>query len=187
VTYPGQSPGFPPLDPAAQSAISAAQERLAVLTRQRVQLPGRPLSSTEKDEALLAAAGSACVLCGGIHPGAGTPACPRVATFELNGDGTVIRGSFWPEGQWDTGKVVFPADLAEQDEGPAAPGVTGTTLVLPDEMAIPHYSRMMRATDEWSELFPGLQCRHRGDNQYPPAGAVLEFRLTPGGDSDDLH
>ena len=79
-----------------------------------------------------------CLFCGGLHHGASTPACPRLATFELNGDGQVIKGSFWPEGvsdaaveldgegavravtfhqhdEWDTSQIVRAADAAEEE------------------------------------------------------------------------
>lgn len=99
------------------------------------------LSTEQKEQALREAAQQACRFCATIHPGASSPACPRLATFKLNGDFEVIEGSFWPDGvsetvtgldgngnvvsvtqrtrsEWDTSRVVAPADLAEEeDEG----------------------------------------------------------------------
>lgn len=138
MTHPGPSSGFPPLERTAQSAINAARARLDVLTGKG---PGFPqLSPEEKKEALEEAGkGGACAFCASLHAGASTAACPRLATFELNGDGRVVKGSFWPEGvsdeevimdgdgkilqvtirrhdDWNTGKVLAVADAAEEEE-----------------------------------------------------------------------
>lgn len=140
VTTPGVpvSPGLPPLERTAQSAIAAARSRLDVLTGKAPQFP--KLSEEERKEALKAAeAGGACSFCASLHPGASTAACPRLATFELNGDGKVVKGSFFADGvvheevitdgdgkvlqrtttyhaDWDTGKVLAVADAAEEEE-----------------------------------------------------------------------
>lgn len=137
MTAPGvpASPGFPPLEHAAQAALHAAQQRLDAFTGRR---PAFPMPREEREEALKDAAQSACLFCASWHPGASTPACPRLATFELNGDGKVVKGSFWPdktseaaietnaEGKvvavtwhehrgWDDSKVVPVADIAEDE------------------------------------------------------------------------
>lgn len=139
MTHPGPgvptSPGAPPFEQAAQSAIAAARARLEGFTR-----PRPALTPQEREEALEAVDGKeTCLFCGGLHHGASTPACPRLATFKLNGDGQVAEGSFWPEGitdaaceldgqgqvravtfhrndQWDTTQIVRAADAAEEDD-----------------------------------------------------------------------
>lgn len=136
MTTPGVpvSPGFPPLEHAARQALRDAQDCLGVLA-------GRPVfplvPKQEREEALENAKDTACAYCGGWHEGASTPACPRLATFELNGDGKVVKGTFWPDGaedwaveldgegkvraltfhrssSWDTSRVVRVADMAEE-------------------------------------------------------------------------
>lgn len=116
-----------------------ARSRIDALTRGAPPVP--PLSAGEKEQALKDAASQACRFCASLHPGASTAACPRLATFKLNGDGAVIEGSYWPSGvseeeivlngkgetvqttlrrrsDWDTSSVVAAADLAEEeDEG----------------------------------------------------------------------
>lgn len=141
MTYPGvpTSPGFPALDPVAQQAIRMAQDRLGVMTRGRFPLPVKTLSSEEKEDALKSAKDDICILCGGLHPAPNTPACPRLATFECNPDGRIVKGTFWPDGisdsavdldkdlniigvhyethhGYDTSRIVFAADLAEEDD-----------------------------------------------------------------------
>ena len=140
MTNPGvpASPGFPALDRTAQQAIHAAQSRLDVLTRGSFPFPVKKLSDEEKEDALKSAKDEICLLCGGLHAAPNTPACPRVAAFELNGDGRLVKGSFWPDASdsavdidkdgeiigvhheihrgWDVSRVVMAADLAEQEE-----------------------------------------------------------------------
>src|SRR5262249_26448448 len=139
MTHPGRtSPGFPPLEHTAQSAIAAARSRVDALTG---RAPGFPvLSPEERKEALEAAGnGGAGTFCASLHAGASTAACPRLATFELNGDGKVVKGSFFADGviheevitdadgkivqrtttchsDWDTSKVLAVADAAEEEE-----------------------------------------------------------------------
>ena len=136
MTHPGVhvSPGAPPLEGAARQALLAAQQRLDTFT-------GHPrfpvMTREEREEALAAANDTACTFCASIHPGASTPACPRLATFKLNNDGKVTEGTFWPDGasesaiemdgegkvravthhrssSWDTSRVVPVADIAEE-------------------------------------------------------------------------
>lgn len=138
MTTPGvpTSPGFPPLEGPARDALRMARERLEAFPGRRPRFP--PMPREEREEALKDAAQTACLFCSSFHPGASTPACPRLATFELNGDGKVIKGSFWPdktseaaietnaEGKvvavtwhehrgWDDSKVVPVADVAEDE------------------------------------------------------------------------
>ena len=139
MTHPGVpvSPGFPALDHTAQEAIRMARDRLDVLTRARFPLPVKTLTEDEKAEALKSAKETACIFCAGFHAGASTAACPRLATFKMNNDGVVTEGSFWPEGVvdsaiemngagevvtvtrhehvgWNTGRVVFVDDVADE-------------------------------------------------------------------------
>lgn len=181
MTRPGvpSSPGFPLLDPAAQSAIRAAQDRMDVLTRPRFPLPAREhLTGEEKDSALAEAAQTACAYCGGIHPAAGTAACRRLASFKVNGDGTITEGAFWRDGEWDDSAVVWPADLAEKDDGAPAHGIE-----VPDAMTAPGFTHSIPALEQWAQVFPGLQCRVE---MYTPGGQPqIQFRLTPQGEDDD--
>jgi hypothetical protein len=150
VSYPGvpTSPGFPPLEGVGQQAIRMAQDRLGVLTRGQFPPPVKRLTEEEKEGVLKSAKDEACYLCGALHAAPNTPACPRVATFKLNGDGVLIEGSFWPDSVtdsaiemngtgevitvthhrhvgWDTSRVMFISDAAEQggeDEAAEAAG-----------------------------------------------------------------
>ena len=152
MTHPGVpvSPGFPGLEGPAQQAIRMAQDRLGVLTRARFPLPVKTLSEDEKAEALKSAKDDICLLCGGLHAAPNTPACPRLATFECNPDGRITKGTFWPDGisdyavdldkdyniigvHWEThhgydaSRIVFAADLAEEDDGEGEAAVSGAT------------------------------------------------------------
>lgn len=51
--------------------------------------------------------------CAGIHPG-DEMACPRLASFELDGDGNIRAGSYFADGSWDRSSVVFATDAAEE-------------------------------------------------------------------------
>jgi hypothetical protein len=142
MTHPGVpvSPGFPALDHTAQEAIRMARDRLDVLTRARFPLPVKTLTEDEKAEALKSAKDDICILCGGLHAAPNTPACPRISSFELNPDGRITKGTFWPDSitdsavdldkdgnvigshhemhnGWDTSRVILAADLAEEDNG----------------------------------------------------------------------
>ena len=108
--------------------------------------PRPVLTPEEREDALKRAEdGETCRFCGAFHHGASTPACPRLATFELNGDGQVVKGSFWPEGvsdaaveldgegavravtfhqhsEYDTSQIVRAADAAEEEDAEAESG-----------------------------------------------------------------
>ncbi len=134
MTTPGVpvSSGFPLLEHPALDAIRAARLRAGPL------LPP-PLSTEEKEEALKDAKDATCFFCGAFHAGPNTPACPRIATFRLNGDNAIIEATFFPDGgeetvteygkdgevvsvvvrrtpSWATGRATFVADLAEKEE-----------------------------------------------------------------------
>jgi hypothetical protein len=61
-----------------------------------------------------------CQFCGGLHAGLSTPACPRIASFELNADGAMSAATYWPSGDWDASEVIFSTDTEEPDEPAAA-------------------------------------------------------------------
>ena len=106
--------GLPPFDHAAASAIGAIRGQGSPWVR---TMPPPPLTAGERAEAQQAA-DAACTLCAGIHPLPATPACPRVATFRLDGDGKLVEGTFWgPDTNWWEGRVVFVADVHEDGDG----------------------------------------------------------------------
>lgn len=107
----GDSPLF---DPAALAAISGVRQRA-------VELPRPVLTAAEKREAAdVIKAGGLCRFCAGIHAGASTPACPRLASGKVNGDGDVTEFTFWVT--WPTDRVVFPEDVEEVDEAAGGEG-----------------------------------------------------------------
>ena len=112
MTYPGiPSYGRPPLDHAAAAVIEAARNRFD----RPAQIPPPRLSVQEKAEvARRTAEGAFCGCCGGFHAGTEL-ACPRLASFKLDGDGSLREGTYWPDGQWDTSRVLFAADAAEPE------------------------------------------------------------------------
>ena len=142
MTHPGVpvSPGFPGLEGPAQQAIRMAQDRLGVLTRGQFPFPVKKLSDEEKEDALKSAKDDACYLCGAFHAAPNTPACPRVATFrlergrqaggrllfpsaisdsavDLDSEGKVIGVHHETHVGWDTSRVVFISDVADDAAG----------------------------------------------------------------------
>ena len=114
---PAANRGQPAFDQTAQDAIAAARGQ----PRHWTPPPGyeaAPLNPQEAAEAqkIQAERDNACGLCGGYHFMPGTAACPRLASFELNGDGTLIRGTYWPGDKWAKGRVVFKADTMEDED-----------------------------------------------------------------------
>jgi len=110
MTLPQGGGGAPQsqLDLAALAAVSSAQR---LLTGQ----PRLPVSREDREELeQVAADGGLCRFCAGIHAGASTPACPRLAAGKLNGDGDVVEFSYWQS--WDASRVVYPEDVDEEDE-----------------------------------------------------------------------
>ena len=81
----------------------------------------RPRLSPERRQEILQGftEGGFCPYCLGIHAGAAlaVPGCPRIATFELDGDGKLRAAAYWPDGEWDASGVYFTADV-EEDETP---------------------------------------------------------------------
>ena len=116
MTTPGVSRGQPPFDQTAQDAIAAARGQPRYVRPPEGYEPF-PLTPEEKAEARKPAARSgACFLCGCEHALPNTPACPRLASFEVDGEGRVKAGTFRPGKKWAKGLAVFIADLLEEDE-----------------------------------------------------------------------
>jgi hypothetical protein len=109
MTMPGASPSpHSQLDLAALAAVSSAQRLLG-------SQPRLPISRAEREELeKVAADGGLCRFCAGIHAGSSTPACPRLASGKLNGDGDVIEFTYWPT--WDASRVVYPEDVDDPSE-----------------------------------------------------------------------
>lgn len=85
----------------------------------------KPVTLTDADKAAIADAlanggQGLCAACGAIHVKPSTPACPRLATWELNGDGSLKAGSNWPDGWWDSSRVLYPEDASEPVAEPPA-------------------------------------------------------------------
>jgi hypothetical protein len=111
---PSQSRGVPPFDQAAADSLAA------VHGQQRPQYaPPQPDPEQAALEQQASAAGKLCGLCLGIHELPGTAACPRLASVELNPDGTVKAATFWPGLDWAKGRVVLWESLHEKGSGPA--------------------------------------------------------------------
>jgi hypothetical protein len=117
VTFnPGAGGGFarPPLENAASSVLAAARGRMGPRHAYPTAPPPQKLTPEQQAEALdIISKGAGCRCCAGIHPG-DEMACPRLASFELDGDGNVRAGSYFPDGQWDRSSVVFATDAAEE-------------------------------------------------------------------------
>jgi hypothetical protein len=82
-------------------------------------IPPRPLTKDEKKEATAAAKEIVCIFCAGIHAGPSSPACPRLASGKLNGDGNLTEFTYWADKDWEdsrVNRVVFLEDVAEEDE-----------------------------------------------------------------------
>ena len=90
-------------------------ERLAAL-RRTIELLGtnrRPqLTAQQKADArkLLKDIGR-CEHCGGIHG----RACPRLKRIRWDG-GKAVEATYWRDGTWPTSDVLFPEDIADDDE-----------------------------------------------------------------------
>jgi hypothetical protein len=75
--------------------------------------PGRPqLTAQQKADArkLLKEIGR-CEHCGGIHG----RACPRLKRIRWDG-GKAVEATYWRDGTWPTSDVLFPEDIADDDE-----------------------------------------------------------------------
>jgi len=115
MTTPRQSQGAPAFDALAQDVIAEARG-----DRRRYVPPPQaepPLTEQEKAEAEKAArAALVCRFCLGFHALPNSPGCPRLASFRLDGDGAVVEGTLLGGTKWAEGRVVFLADVKEDDE-----------------------------------------------------------------------
>ena len=117
MTSPGYAPrhGFQAreiLAGARQQAATPAAPGPAPLVR-----PERPQLTPEDRRALSEAitAGGLCRCCAGVHAG-GELACPRLSTFEIDADGKLKAGSYWPDFHWDTSRVIFAEEATAAEE-----------------------------------------------------------------------
>jgi hypothetical protein len=116
-----------PYPPSTSVALAAARTRIdrAGAHRKPEFTSRQPRRLPEPDRAEAAAilsAGGGCELCGGLHAGAEL-ACPRLASFRLNGDGAITEGTYWPNGQWENPeRVILPEDAEERADDAAEPG-----------------------------------------------------------------
>lgn len=112
--YP--TPATSPIVASAGAVIASARRGIALPAP--FPPPVRPAFTDEDRKAIgeVVDKGGLCRCCAGIHAG-GELACPRLASFELDGDGKLKAGSFWRSGEWDAGRVVFPEDAAEEAPG----------------------------------------------------------------------
>jgi hypothetical protein len=118
----GQGGGYsrPPLENAAAAALAAAKGRMSAGPRFPLDPPRPPLTEEQRTEAMeVIAGGAACRCCSGIHPG-DEMACPRLASFELDGDGNVRAGTYFAAGSWDRSGIVFATDVTEEEAGDGA-------------------------------------------------------------------
>jgi len=100
----------PPFESLGQQVLATARARM---DPRSPQVP--VLTPQERAEAEQAAAEQRnCLYCGGLHAGPSTPACPRLASFDLDGDGRVKSGTFWPGLEWAKGRVVLAEDVHEE-------------------------------------------------------------------------
>lgn len=111
------------LSPLEQLAGAVIQQTHGRLTPGPPPAPRPALTAEERrDAAELIKRGDVCRFCAGLHVGASGPACPRLAAGKLNGDGAVTEFTYWRDGEWDTSRLVFAADLDDDDDGEPAAG-----------------------------------------------------------------
>lgn len=120
MTYPEGASGRH----AASPTLSAARARMGTPSRAngpRFPRQARRLGAELRQQiSAQFTEGAYCQLCGGIHAGLSMPACPRVASFELDADGQLKSATFWPDGEWISDGVYFASDAEEADEPPVA-------------------------------------------------------------------
>lgn len=115
-------PGVQPMG-GARPPYDDAGARTLAMARQRTQPRPPVLGAAERKQAGEAAAQQRhCVLCGGIHAMPSTAACPRLASFEFDGDGKVKSGTFWPGRKWAKGRVILAEDAQEDGSSEEAVG-----------------------------------------------------------------
>lgn len=103
----------PPLENVAESTLARMRGQLEP---QRYPPPLSPEERADAEEA--ARANRFCKFCAGLHAMPSGPSCPRLASFELDGDGEVKAGTFWKGTSWAEGRVVLAEDATEEgDDG----------------------------------------------------------------------
>ena len=55
-----------------------------------------------------------CPLCLAYHALPGSPGCPRLASFKMDGDGRVVEGTFRSDRKWHD-RVVLVETVKEED------------------------------------------------------------------------
>lgn len=100
--------GQPPFDPAAGQTIGALRAQLSPPQRMTPQVQAEAQAAAKES-------GNVCVFCIGTHPLPNGPGCPRIASFELDGDGHVKAATFWPGKRWAKGRVNFVEDAFEPE------------------------------------------------------------------------
>ncbi len=114
MTSPSAGRGQPPLEHIAADVLAVArgQQRRPLVPERR------PLSAEDQRLADEAAANDAriCRYCIGVHKFPTSVGCPRLASGELSGDGTLKSFTFWPGTDWAEGRVTFIEDLHEKGD-----------------------------------------------------------------------
>ena len=118
---PGSGRSAPMLEQAAQAAIAATRPRTGGrMPRPEMAIPPAPWEMpeplTEADRAEADKASEVCRFCVGYHALPNSPGCPRLASFELDGDGRVKSGTFFEGTKWAKGRVVFYEDTKEDPD-----------------------------------------------------------------------
>jgi hypothetical protein len=115
VTYPAGEPGRH----AASATLGAARAKIGSPRPSGPRFPRQPRRLGAELRQQIAdqfTEGAYCQLCGGIHAGLSMPACPRVASFELDADGQLKSAVFWPDGEYDASGTYAASDAEEAGE-----------------------------------------------------------------------
>lgn len=94
--------------------VKIDRDDAADFTALRVAEPPRPVLTAEQKTAAreeMKAQGGPCLHCGGLH----SRACPRVRRVKWDG-GKPVEAVYWRDGKWPTSEVLFPEDIAEDEE-----------------------------------------------------------------------
>ncbi len=116
---PGSGRGAPMFEETAQAAIAATRPRTQPWPPHAMmsEIPDGPSPLTEKERAEAEKAKVVCEFCLGYHALPNSAGCPRLASFELDGDGRVKSGTFFEGTKWAKGRVVFVEDVHEEGDG----------------------------------------------------------------------
>ena len=110
---PQQGRAGPAFEQLAQEVIAGVRPQPRYLPP---ELPPVPLTAAERAEAEKAERkAQVCSFCLGFHALPNSPGCPRLASFEVDGDGKVKAGTFFEGKGWAKGRVVFFEDTKEDD------------------------------------------------------------------------